>query len=83
MWAEVFRSWDVKGMGYRVEELYGSARKELLISHFLWADNVYLVAGSVADLRAMSRDLTIPLFSFGMAWKASSLLFMSCGLAPR
>eukprot|EP00959_Pyramimonas_sp_CCMP1952_P319829 6692551-Pyramimonas_sp.AAC.1 len=83
MWAEAIRSWDVKGMGYCAEGLYGSMRKELLISHFLWADNVYLVAGSAADLRSMVHDLTLPLFSFGMAWKASSLLFMSCGLAPR
>eukprot|EP00959_Pyramimonas_sp_CCMP1952_P342568 7177074-Pyramimonas_sp.AAC.1 len=36
MWAEGFRSWDVKRMGHRVEGLYGSMRKEILISHFLW-----------------------------------------------
>eukprot|EP00959_Pyramimonas_sp_CCMP1952_P453122 9467727-Pyramimonas_sp.AAC.1 len=40
MWADVFRSWDVKEMGYRVEGLFGPARKELLVSHFLWVDNV-------------------------------------------
>ncbi|CAK0874152.1 unnamed protein product [Prorocentrum cordatum] len=31
----------------------------------------------------MIHDLTLPLASFGMTWKASSLLFMTCGLAPR
>ncbi len=46
-----------------------------IVRSLLWADNAYLVAGSAQDLRAMTRELALPLVSFGMAWKMSSLLW--------
>mmetsp|Transcript_85432 Transcript_85432/g.241859 ORF Transcript_85432/g.241859 Transcript_85432/m.241859 type:complete len:251 (-) Transcript_85432:664-1416(-) len=49
----------------------------ICVSHFVWADNVILVAGSLPMLTSMIVELSQPLYLHGFHWKASGLEFMN------
>lgn len=79
MWSSTIREWDSLGLGYYIEFATGSTRCVSTVSHFLWADNCYLLARSREELTRMLYGLTTRLHEFDMRWKASSLLYMVFG----
>ena len=53
--------------------------KTYSITHFLWADNIFLVSDTPTGLQTMIDDATQSLFANGILWKASSLRFLVAG----
>ena len=47
-----------------------------LVNHLLWADNVYFLSHSRADLETMLTDFSNKLYLLGLRWKESSLEFL-------
>ena len=47
------------------------------MTHFVWADNVYLLSNSVDGLKKMIQSLSDVLNDRGLFWKPSSLRFMT------
>ena len=64
--------WSAFGMGFRLDEYDGAP----LLNHVIWADNVYLVASSVAEMNVMVQQSTDALYHLGLQWKLDSLEFM-------
>eukprot|EP00959_Pyramimonas_sp_CCMP1952_P231384 4836474-Pyramimonas_sp.AAC.1 len=54
---------------------------ELLVDHWLWADNVILAASTRGDMLSLLTDLTESIHAHGFAWKQSSLECLACGCA--
>eukprot|EP00959_Pyramimonas_sp_CCMP1952_P304757 6378155-Pyramimonas_sp.AAC.1 len=51
----------------------------IVVSHFIWADNVILTAPDRSTLAKMILQLTWALHDHGFRWKQSSLEFMDVG----
>eukprot|EP00973_Karenia_brevis_P042933 5943243-Karenia_brevis.AAC.1 len=59
---ELHRSWQQAGYGILLDD--GTC-----VTHFLWSDNVYLVACTLQQLHVMAQELTDSLQSCGLQWK--------------
>ena len=66
--AEIIPIWRAQGAGIQVNNF--------LLTHIIWADNVFLFAKEYGMLRLMSVQLTDALALKGLYWKASSLAWM-------
>ena len=67
-------AWERQGLGFGCDAGDGSS-----ITHFIWADNIFLVSGSARGLQAMIDDATHSLYESGLAWKPSSLQYLVAG----
>eukprot|EP00959_Pyramimonas_sp_CCMP1952_P084186 1760865-Pyramimonas_sp.AAC.1 len=76
MLAPVTAGWRQSGYGVRLTD----EASNLLVNHWLWADNILLAAASRRELTHMLEDLTRVLHRFGFNWKASSMEFLACGV---
>ena len=58
-------SWRQRGLGYDMEYY--------LLTHMIWADNIFIFAASPRQLQIMTQELTHDIYSIGLQWKRSSL----------
>ena len=66
------RSWAQRHMGYTF------AGGGPLLTHLLWADNVFILASSVCQFNTMVQELTDAVYAAHFRWKLSSLECMVC-----
>jgi len=73
--------WFEMGYGLRIDSWIdrgGDVRNEpRVLTHFIWADNVWLLANSSAQLRHIVKSLTSLLSDRKLIWKASDMKCMS------
>ncbi|CAK0900852.1 unnamed protein product, partial [Prorocentrum cordatum] len=70
----VVDKWRADGRGFK----FGDDDSEAM-SHFVWADNMFLLAGSVVEFQLMAQNVTDAMYKHGLTWKASSLEVLGCG----
>ena len=58
----VVRKWSKEGRGARIYD-------GRVISHAVWADNIYIFASSAEEFRMMTEDITEAFACHGFAWK--------------
>eukprot|EP00959_Pyramimonas_sp_CCMP1952_P408433 8560091-Pyramimonas_sp.AAC.1 len=73
--APIVSRWRDRGYGVQLSP----EASELLVNHWLWADNVMFVASRREDMLAMLTDLTIAIHRHGFRLKESSLEYLACG----
>ena len=87
----VIQKWEKEGRGFWLRPHYHrkpipthlgafptfSDRAAPLLSHQIWADNLFLYANSMADLRAMLYDATNALEARGLRRKSTSLQILA------
>ena len=67
------RSWRERDMGFSFDD------NSPALTHLLWADNIWIIAGSMEEFLCMTRELTDTILSIGFRWKDVSLEYMPCG----
>ena len=81
IFSELAVVWQEAGLGFTIDCIYDPCgrvwRKQVTITHFVWADNIYLVAGSLMMLKTMIDSVTAMLQDRGLYWKESSLRYMT------
>ena len=49
--------WEESGLGFTIDSMYDSQgrvwRRNVVLTHFVWADNVYLLSNSMDGLKKM------------------------------
>ena len=63
----VFERWAVERWGYQLAD--GS----MTLSHFIWADHLWILAGSNVQAPAMAAEATTVVQAVGLTWEPSSL----------
>eukprot|EP00959_Pyramimonas_sp_CCMP1952_P291900 6105206-Pyramimonas_sp.AAC.1 len=81
MWEQVVRQWEDNDYGYELEPPLRGGRRR--IARALLADNLYVCARSIDELRGMMSMLAVPFAHAGLRWKPSSLGYLLCGGWPR
>ena len=76
MLAPVVSRWRERGLGVQLSFEASS----LVVNHWLWADNVILVAATRVGIQQMMSDLTVAIRAHGFSWKPSSLEYLACGV---
>ena len=74
MMTPIVKRWHARGLGFRFES-------GVIVTHLLWADNVWLVAEKSEDLALMIQELSLAISLSKLKWKSSSLEVMAGGLA--
>jgi len=81
IFAELVPLWHESGFGLILDATYDESgevrRSDKLITHFVWADNIYLVARTYFMLQKMVQAVSAMLTDRGLFWKESSLRFMT------
>ena len=77
IWGQLVKTWEQMGYGIKLE---GNGTDKALINHFLWADNVKLLAANSHQLSQMVAMMTVTLRRAGMDWKKESLQYAIFGL---
>ena len=68
------RNWLERGHGFRFDDDDG-----MLLTHLIWADNIFLLSLSIDQFHDMVAEITEVVESIHFRWKSSSLQFMLCG----
>eukprot|EP00973_Karenia_brevis_P047973 6657094-Karenia_brevis.AAC.1 len=66
--------WEQEQLGFHVEG-FG------FITHALWADNIYLISGSPANIAKMAEQLTERMQQEGLHWKPGSITYIGTNVA--
>jgi len=69
---ELKPEWEAKTYGFRTGVM--------IITHILWADNVFLFAQSFSMMQEMENDVTKVLAKRNLFWKPRSLEWLSCSM---
>ena len=81
IFAQLVPLWHESGFGLILDATYDEEgevrRSDKLITHFVWADNIYFVARSYYMLQKMVQSGSAMLTDRGLYWKDSSLHFMT------
>ena len=67
----VVEKWDMLEIGFRLEN------KEL--NHLIWADNIFLLATSIAEAQIMIDDVTQAIYNTGYTWKYEDASYLPAG----
>ena len=78
MWGAVFASWEEEGVGYELPDVHEPSVSHL-VHHAVWADNVYVISHTAAQLQTQITTLTRTLNDWGMQWKRDSLELLVVG----
>ena len=76
---EAARKWAEEGVGFRLPACGKEADEEeeagddIVCSHIWWADNLFLLASEVEDMRRILHDISECLRTMDLEWKADSL----------
>ena len=66
----IVRAWQEKGKGFQVDG-------RPLCTHWIWADNIYIIAKDDEELKPMILDASGAIAAWGFQWKPSSLECLS------
>jgi hypothetical protein len=70
VFVQLLPGWHARNLGIKI-----TATR--LLSHLVWADNLYLFCDTYEGLQTMFRELTLALFEHNLSWKKGSLQWMS------
>lgn len=81
IFSEVSVLWEESGLGFTIDSMYDPHarvwRTNVVLTHFVWADNLSLLSNSLEGLKKMIQSLSDVLNSKGLFWKSSSLRFLT------
>ena len=66
----MIRQWQLMGLGYQLDDNY-------LLSHLIWADNIFVCCSTESGLKQMIEMMTEALHAAKLWWKPASLMTMA------